>query len=305
LVRPSGRGRIYPWIPKSRYIKLSVKDEILVDRFIKFVGADAKNKRYRAYVGGSGRSVAINIFDKAFSKHIRNKGIVSPKCQNLSLPAFSDEALTLAYLMGYYDGDGNARDPVLNSGSMRFLKQVKRKFNIETAITTSINKHGSCFRLALGRSLILRLLENYKKSLSRKREGLLNINPSPGAKNYCNCGRPKARQAVGCMQCYRLRSLKPLDLALVKVLLQRGNSLTNISVRLGFSANGIKKRLKALGLYELSAFCHGNRQNIKLEILRLYKEGLNTSEIQSQTDVSKSTIRRAIAEYRSKHRSRS
>lgn len=69
----------------------------------------------------------------------------------------------MAFLLGYFDGDGFQGTSRITSGSIEFLRQIKSKFNIKYSIDSRR------LTLTLGASLLNETLDNYKDNLSRKR----------------------------------------------------------------------------------------------------------------------------------------
>ena len=108
---------------------LSVKDDKLLDSFISFINGDHNKKKY--FTGQyNNPMVEYTICDKSIADSIKKVGIISPKSKNMPLIKFNNEELDLDYMMGYYDGDGSQDTPVLSSGCKKFLKDVKKSFNI-------------------------------------------------------------------------------------------------------------------------------------------------------------------------------
>lgn len=174
---------------------LSKKDEIIIDKFNKFIGGDEKAKYYYE------NDVGFFVSNKIIADDIKNFGIISPKDKNTKLLNFKDTKLNLAYLMGYYDGDGNAASPVINSSCYRFLREIKKKYNLKFKIKQNFNPRGSCYSLYIGTVFIKKMLKNYKNSLERKRLFLKN----ESRKIKCSCGGLKEYRSKTCESCYLLK----------------------------------------------------------------------------------------------------
>jgi hypothetical protein len=148
---------------------LSVKDEIQLDKFIIFVGGDKKQKKY--YTGDfNSKKVFYSLSNNKISKNLKKQGIVSPKGKNLKLPRFNKESLNLAFICGFYDGDGHEHSPTLCCGSKKFLLSIKQKYKIKSKISYKKNHLGSCYYLYLGVDFVRNLMKNYKDSMIRKKK---------------------------------------------------------------------------------------------------------------------------------------
>lgn len=99
------------------------------------------------------------------AENLSSLGCVNKKSLFIRLPQLSSRDKDLAFLMGYFDGDGNERDAGLTCGSRRFLEDIVERYTLKTTISS----HGSAFSLYLGISLFEEMLTNYPESLPRKR----------------------------------------------------------------------------------------------------------------------------------------
>lgn len=83
----------------------------------------------------------------------------------------------MAFLLGYFDGDGKQGTSLITSGSLKFLLQIKKKFNIENDIQRYRKKKRDKIHewnnLYLGTIFFNEMLDNYKDSLPRKRIRLI------------------------------------------------------------------------------------------------------------------------------------
>lgn len=93
-----------------------------------------------------------------------------------------DEELALAFLLGFFDGDGTwygGRSAEIYSSNKVILTDIKKKFKIKYPIRTTkeavIDKltgkkiHRAAHRLTLGASLYEKMMKNYAYSMKRKR----------------------------------------------------------------------------------------------------------------------------------------
>ncbi len=159
-------------------VEISIKEEILIDRFINAIGFNPKYKKIRF----NNTKVGIRMFNSQFTNNLINHGFIvgREKSKTIQLPYLNNREIYLAFLLGYYDGDGKVRTSRINCGSKVFLIQIQQLFglNYKIAKKTSggpINGreiHGECFEMGLGKDLFNEMLDNYQFSLPRKRNYL-------------------------------------------------------------------------------------------------------------------------------------
>ena len=85
----------------------------------------------------------------------------------------------MAFLLGYFDGDGKQGTTQISSGSRNFLLEIKQLFNIKNKIQFQKSEFydplknrivkGTTYKLSLGPDLFNEMLKNYRFSLARKR----------------------------------------------------------------------------------------------------------------------------------------
>lgn len=101
------------------------------------------------------------------------------KSKNIEFPNLSNRKLELAFLLGYYDGDGTINKSKISSGSLKFVEHIKKKFNIPNKIHKEFGWGGifegrkiigDKYDFFLGANLMNQMMENYTDSLSRKRK---------------------------------------------------------------------------------------------------------------------------------------
>jgi len=166
-------------------VGLNKKDEIQLQHFIKTIGYNPKYIRFKKdrvrtknYEEANYLEIGFQCLE--FKNHLVNYGLIvgKAKSKNIELPRLSSRYLYLAFLLGFFDGDGDQGTSLINTGSKIFLKQIKEYFNLDFKIgyKTSIGGYiegrfvkGSVYRMSLGAKLFNEMLENYKKSLQRKR----------------------------------------------------------------------------------------------------------------------------------------
>jgi hypothetical protein len=149
------------------------KEEILLIRFIEAIGF---NPKYVEFDSPNKDFVRIRIsftrmdFPNTLCKLGWNIG---KKSHRIELPDFKNisknRQLYLAFLLGFFDGDGETGTSQIDSKSKRFLEQIKGNFNIKYEVRPNKNKDGIFWRLTLGAELFNEMLDNYQKSLPSKR----------------------------------------------------------------------------------------------------------------------------------------
>ncbi len=161
---------------RGKRIKLcqSRKDRILIYRFTRTLGLNIK----QIYYDKNRDSYGITFRNQEMANDLMNHGVLHRKSKILQLPNLSSRELYLAFLLGYFDGDGEAGTSRVFSGNIRFLKQIKELFSITYNIQTDIRERGDglnlyCYALSLGAELFNEMLSNYNKSLNRKRIKLI------------------------------------------------------------------------------------------------------------------------------------
>jgi len=93
------------------------------------------------------------------------------KSKSIELPQLASREYYLAFILGYYDGDGKVGSTVITSGSIKFIRQVKSHFKITHKIwRTDSEWDGVGYNIYLGMDLMREMLPNYKNSLHRKRK---------------------------------------------------------------------------------------------------------------------------------------
>lgn len=182
------RGK--PWYLIS--MELSIKDKDQIIRFCKALNLNPilikerdrtkKNKEeWRTY-----QLVYLRFRCKPMVEDLMNIGFSSSKSLRKSIPIIFNKKtpinrkLFLAWVLGYYDGDGNANSTRITSGSKEFLEQIRLKLNIQYEVKIQYEKGKisnfdniiatkSHWRLSLGASLFNEMMRTYKNSMPRKR----------------------------------------------------------------------------------------------------------------------------------------
>nr|MDO8099255.1 hypothetical protein [Candidatus Njordarchaeota archaeon] len=158
-------------------IKLGRKDEDTIDRFCDFLGLDKTRKEYHALE--ESEYVRIRFTCRKMSDDLIRHGVKFGKSKIIQYPRESlhNRDLELAFLLGYYDGDGIKDTTIIVSGSKGFLEEIKNRFNLPYKIREEITESeihdirviGTRSRMCLGPELFNEMMKNYEQSMHRKR----------------------------------------------------------------------------------------------------------------------------------------
>lgn len=161
----------------------SAKDQLLMKRFAYTIGFGINKIESRKYETkhGINRILIIRISNFDFSEFLRWHSFIigKNKSKNIRIPRLKSRKYYLAFLLGYFDGDGKQGTTQISSGSRNFLLEIKQLFNIKNKIQFQKSEFydllknrivkGTTYKLSLGPDLFNEMLKNYKFSLARKR----------------------------------------------------------------------------------------------------------------------------------------
>jgi DNA-binding transcriptional regulator WhiA len=187
-------------------LELSEKDRILIEKFCKTIGLNLKHikKRVRlhSYTKKKYHICSIRWGDQDFANDLINHGMEyefddekGKRVKIMKLPDFLNYELMVAFILGFYDGDGSLglkkgkrRDsiyPKIISSNKDFLLEIKEYYDIKSDIKSKIEEKydfirdriftSKMYSLYLGIDLFREMLQNYKYSLERKRIPLERI----------------------------------------------------------------------------------------------------------------------------------
>jgi hypothetical protein len=145
-------------------LDLSEKDSDWVYKFCDVIGVSHDRVKSRTHKKGY-RSVSVRIQSRQFTEHLVRHGCINAKSKIIRLPELGSEELDMAFLMGYYDGDGTAEGTEICSGSEEFLLDVVRRYGLRF----EPKKGKTVSSLNLGADLKRRLIANYPDGMPRKR----------------------------------------------------------------------------------------------------------------------------------------
>jgi len=126
-------------------IQLSFKDKIFLRKFCISIGYNPqkikervvilKNKKYRV--------VYVKIKCRPMAEDLVNHGFISSKALRKNFPILGlncNRNLILAWLRGYYDGDGNSYKTSIGSSNIELLQEIRKYFYLKYPIRQS-KKH--------------------------------------------------------------------------------------------------------------------------------------------------------------------
>lgn len=116
--------------------------------------------------------IRIRFVNDDFAQYLVNHGFIvgKEKSKQIELPFLDTRELYLAFFLGYYDGDGKTGTTAITSGSLKFIKQIKKNFNLPFKIWRTDSELGGIgYNIYLGMDLMREMLTNYTDSLPRKR----------------------------------------------------------------------------------------------------------------------------------------
>lgn len=201
--------------PHRISFELARKDKASVYQFADFIGYDREKIRERTRFFKDRRGhiksfkfVAVEFQARPMAEKLKKLGIFGSKSERKSLPPFIKQAIELAknklknknlhwseahygkiafaWLLGYYDGDGNLKkysQRVLSSVK-NLLEEIKEFFESPNRIITMkevgeidfvMNKEiisSGFYSLTLGPEIFKKMLSSYSNSMDRKRESI-------------------------------------------------------------------------------------------------------------------------------------
>jgi hypothetical protein len=160
-------------------------DFILLERFadalgLNIVNNEPRKEEYRTSKGEIHVLRRITLINNEFCKYLISNGFIvgKTKSKNIRLPSFMHRELLLAFLLGYYDGDGTIGRSRITSSSKKLLSDILNSplLNMKISNSNSIRYDpvkkkyivkGN--KISLGAVLMREMVKNYKNSLPRKR----------------------------------------------------------------------------------------------------------------------------------------
>ena len=177
-------------------VEIGVDDDVLMKRFINKLKINPNKVKYRqrTRVNKNGKSyilrtIYLEFKNKDFTDNLENLGIpLGKKSNKIKFPNLGNKKLQLAFLLGFFDGDGTLRfsksgkinGAKISSNSRKFISAIKNLFNLNYVISHAKYelKDGSKstnWRINLGLDLYNQMMSLQLKSLERKRASLDDI----------------------------------------------------------------------------------------------------------------------------------
>ncbi len=160
-------------------LKVKISDEEFIDRYIFTLGLNPERKhKYEELqeIDGKLRLVSyyrIYFANQQMAEDLISNGVLTNKSKKLRLPEFESKRDYLPFLLGCFDGDGEAGSSRLWSGSRNFLEDIKELFNVPNEIQYRESRLGSAWGLSLGPRLFNAMIDSYEDSMPRKRKKLM------------------------------------------------------------------------------------------------------------------------------------
>jgi hypothetical protein len=224
-------------------ICLSVKDETHLDRFILFIEGSLEDKRFYGPYKTSGRQVHYSTRNKKIISDLLSLGCVNKKSKIIRFPELSTYDLQLAFLQGYYDGDGSAGKgrSEITCGSKLFLEDVKRIFCLENKISKTLSIYDT-YRMNLCRTLYRKMVKSFD-GLESKSHNLDGVTPQKPRVKKIKTDLTNKPLIPSSIVKKRFEVTKEELQKLVDTL-----PLTKIGKLFNVSDSAIKKRCKKLGI---------------------------------------------------------
>ena len=117
------------------------KEEGSVNKYIEFMDVDPTIKKFRNGI------IFVRIISDKIVDDLISHGCVPRKSMIIELPSLDSRELYLAFLLGYYDGDGTVNTTRITTGSVKFLEQIKEKFSLQQMTGEHSKKRKQMFQL--------------------------------------------------------------------------------------------------------------------------------------------------------------
>lgn len=157
-------------------LKLKIRDEDTIDKFCDALQLNKSKKEYPTDEAGH-RQAMIRFTCMEVGNDLIRHGLKFRKSKTIEYPKLPRTSLELAFLLGYFDGDGRRNTTMISSGSERFLGQVKKRFDLPYKIYVDKRQkeiygrklNGTNYMMCLGPELFNKMMKNYANSMPRKR----------------------------------------------------------------------------------------------------------------------------------------
>lgn len=229
-------------------IKLSRKDEETIDKYCDCLGLN-KDKKIHVIEKNGNESTLITFACRKMSNNLLTHGLVPRKSKRIEYPKLPRRDLELAFLLGYYDGDGIRHSTAIASGSIRFLEQVRDRFDLRYRIHRRVDEKvilgrktkGTECIMYLGAKLFNEMMKNYTQSMPRKR--WFPCDPREKARRAAEAHAPERIQRRTKLQS-EWRAIKREELE----RLVQEMSLIHIATRYNVTNGAVTRRCDKLGI---------------------------------------------------------
>jgi len=133
--------------------------------------------KFSTYFNEKRKQYSICLNSVEVVRDLISHGCVPRKSKIVELPIMDSRELYLAFLIGYFDGNGTQNKTSFTCGSLKFIEQIKETFNLIFTINKKISSgmidgreiSGVAYEMCLGTEIFNDMLVNYTDSLPRKR----------------------------------------------------------------------------------------------------------------------------------------
>jgi len=210
--------------------KLGIKDKDAVIQLAKTLGLKFAKVKFLVSKSGT-KIVKLRIYSIKMVRDLLLHGVVPAKTKIFNLPELESRELELAFLLGFFDGDGTEGTSIITSSNLKFLRQIKLKMNLST---NPVPKKPRGFYLALGAELFNEMVDNYPNSMKRK------------AKNFCTNEARISKIIDKAWRHHHEKKLKITRKELEKLVWTK--PMTKIGKMFGVSDKTVKKLCIKLGI---------------------------------------------------------
>ncbi len=145
-------------------IKLSIKDMGTLLKLADDIGIESD--KIKISKNNTGRNIIkLRIYSIKVVRDLLKHGVVPNKSKLIRYPDLGNRKLDLAFLLGFFDGDGTQKTSILTSSNLDFLLQIQKKMNLKSK---PYPKKPRGYYLTLGAEVFNEMLENYPFSMKRK-----------------------------------------------------------------------------------------------------------------------------------------
>jgi hypothetical protein len=219
---------------------LSLKDEEHLLRFAAAIGADPTARKLRIHPSGA-RSVSLTLCSTRLGRALASQGCGPKKSHTLRFPAQLTGDCRLAWLLGYFDGDGTAGSTDVCSASLELLRDIQSLF----VLSAPIRRAKTVWRMCLGVDLFRQMLTVYPESMLRKRAPCANHKSLTSEQLAAWHAKPNESSHRGVQFPARQR-FRVSDEELARLVW--AHPLRDVAALVGVSDVAVKKRCVARGI---------------------------------------------------------